>query len=136
MRSRLLPLLLTAALLATACGEDPLTGPSALTGQVWKLQSLQRADFSVLTVDPALYTVEFNDGGRLSARADCNRCAGTYQTSGASLTVGLLACTRAFCGADSLDNQYTAILAAAQSHGVSDGILTIASSNGTLRYQP
>ena|SRR5712692_3357352 len=121
--------------LAAGCGADRLTGPTALGGGVWRLQSLQRANASAIVIDrPERYTAEFADASRLSVRADCNTCNGVYETAGASLQLRPLACTRAFCGDTSLDQQYLAILAGAASHEVRDGMLRISSSQGVLRY--
>lgn len=45
-----------------------------------------------------------------------------------------LACTRVFCGAASLDTRYLTVLAGATSHEVRDGLLSIFSTRGVLRY--
>lgn len=121
-----------AASLAAGCGGGALTGPSALAGGSWTLRTLQLADFSVLTVDGG-FTVEFSDG-RLAAQVDCNRCTASYQVSGDTLSIGPLACTRAFCGPDSLHDRYIRILQEVSSHGVRDGTLTLRSAGGVLRY--
>ena len=130
---------ITAVFLAlglASCGADPVTGPSAIAGGVWKLQSLQRADLSILEIDqPERYTLEFGEAGALLVRADCNRCSGSYTTSGSSLQVGRLACTLVACPADSHESEFLQVLTAATSHGVRDGVLTIDSTTGALRLE-
>jgi heat shock protein HslJ len=124
------------ALGLASCGADSLTGPSAIAGGVWKLQSLQRADFSILEIDePERYTLEFGEAGALLVRADCNRCSGSYTSSGASLQVGRLACTLVACPADSHESEFLQVLTGATSHGVVDGVLTIDSTAGALRLE-
>jgi heat shock protein HslJ len=60
--------------------------------------------------DPENYTIRFDADGRVNVQADCNLCNGSYQTDGTGLTIGPLACTRAFCPPPSLGNLYTAVL--------------------------
>jgi heat shock protein HslJ len=103
-------------------------------GRPWKLISLQTDDFRVLSAPPDRYTVTFQDGERIAARSDCNSCGGTYQIRGESLQIGPLACSRVFCGDDSLDLLYVRILEAARTYSIRDGSLTIGSARGMLRY--
>src|SRR5262249_13337987 len=109
MRSalRVLPL----ALLAAACGGDEtITGPSDLSGKLWKLTSLRTTGPAVLTLNPERYTVRFGEDARLSVRADCNVCAGGYTARTQTLSVGALACTRVACQAGSLGDEYASLV--------------------------
>ena len=92
---RILILVVTASL-ALSCSDSP-SGPNAPESVLgsWELQSIQIAGEPVTSVDPGLYTADFTMEGRVSARADCNRCSGSYAASGATLDIGALACTRA-----------------------------------------
>jgi heat shock protein HslJ len=121
------------ALSLPACDDDDFD-PALVTGVDWTLDSLQRPDFAVLRVAPGLYTLRLEPDGRLSARSDCNRCAGRYTLSGSSFTVGALACTRAFCGDASLDQPYAAALQSAQTIDGDDDRLVVSGGEGTLRY--
>ena len=127
-------LLALATGLASACGGGLATGPSAVAGGVWKVRSIETSAGGLVAVNrPENYTVEFGEGGRISARADCNTCSGTYSISGASLQIGALACTRAFCGTDSNDREFLEILGGATKLAVRGIELSIDSPKGTLR---
>jgi heat shock protein HslJ len=118
------------------CGGEDTTGPSTIPSGIWKLGTLQRADWSVVAIsDPDLFTAEFADDGRLTVRADCNRCGASYESAGGSLSVGLMACTLAYCQSAPLDTQYASILQGAESFDSSGDTLTIRGPSGTLRFQ-
>jgi heat shock protein HslJ len=125
---------LTATLLA--CGGETLTGASVVVDGEWKLRNLQRRDGSVVEVTSfERYTLRFENDGRLSVRADCNRCNGAYSLEGGELALGPLACTRVACPPDSIDGDFLAVLAGSRSYGVRDGVLTIRSDGGGLRLR-
>lgn len=134
LRNRALGPVTAAAVMLTACGDSPLS-PSEVQGVDWKLGTLQRADFSVLAIpEPSRFTVQFGADGRIGVLADCNRCGGSYTLNGNSLSVGLLACTRAACPSMPLDTEYASILQGARSMVLHSDQLEIVSSGGTLRY--
>lgn len=136
-RAGLARVALCTALLEAGCAdEDALTGPSELTGTLWKLQAVAVASEGTTTVvDPTRYTLEFGEGGRLLARADCNVCSTEYDGRTKALSLGKFACTRAFCGPESRGNQYVAILEQARLYEVTGDTLTIVSTNGILYYR-
>ena len=115
------------------CDDDELD-PSMITGVEWTLQSLQRTDFAVLTVEPGRYTLRLEPDGALRARSDCNICVGRYSLTGSSITVSALACTRAFCGQESLDREYQRALESARTLDGDDERLVVLGAEGTLRY--
>jgi heat shock protein HslJ len=132
----LLGFLFTTSILFAGCGDgvEPLTGPSSVIGGAWKLQSLETPAGGLVTVArPENYTVEFRDAGALAVKADCNSCNGSYSISGSSLTISALACTRAFCGAASLDTPFLTVLTNATTFGVLGLDLTIDSPKGSAR---
>jgi heat shock protein HslJ len=109
MRALLIGLVL--AMLAAGCGESP-TEPSDLIGVSWRLVAIEPASgASTVVSTPERYTIEFVDESRVSLRADCNTCGGTYALSGDTLAVGPLACTRVACGSESLETPYLQALA-------------------------
>jgi heat shock protein HslJ len=135
MRNRIATVALALAAL-TGCGDDDdIVNPSDVTSVEWRLESFQRADFSVVRPDPAgRYTLRLEPDGALAARSDCNVCGSRYTLSGEAFTVSPLTCTRVFCGEASLDPEYVAALEAAQSLDEDDDRLTVHAGATTLRY--
>ena len=126
-----------ATFLVAGCGDDEV-GPTPLeTIQgSWELQAIERNDGTVTNIaDPSAYTAVFETDGRVSARADCNNWNSTYSTNGASLTIGAMACTRAFCGEASFSNEYIAALDGATSWEGSGSELRLMYPDGTLRFR-
>lgn len=100
----------------------------------WHLISIRAADGAEqATPAGAAYTLTLAEG-RLSTRADCNLCAGTFVLSGQTMTAGpALACTRAACSTMAFENAYTTLLAGDNTVAVSGNSLTLSSSRGVLR---
>jgi heat shock protein HslJ len=134
--------LLAAATFSVACDES-MAAPSptsqsaaAVTEGVWKLQSFQRVDSTIVPVpDPDRFTIEIAPDGRLAVRADCNRCSASYSQSSGALRVGpAMACTRAFCSTTApFDEQFTAALSDATLVRATATSLEFVSSAGVLK---
>ena len=142
--SIILPIALT-ALVVSACSQS-VSSPTAVSSPsaaytaaqlegTWTLTSIavagqakQDRPFS------AIYTLDFNQG-RLSTRADCNTCGGSYSIDGSVLTAGPgLACTRAACSTMAFENAYTGILSGDSIMSVTGSTLSMSSSRGTLKF--
>src|SRR5262245_10228162 len=89
---------------ASAPTATPAASPSAgssLTGRPWSLTYVTSKTPAFQGVVPAEqqpdYTITFNTDGTYSGKAACNQIAGTYKTSGDSLTITAGASTLAFC---------------------------------------
>jgi heat shock protein HslJ len=137
-KSKHLTLILIGGLTLSLFSCNTATEPSATfeTQGHWQLQSFALDDGSTLQVStPENYTIQFGADGSLSVRADCNQCNGSYEiTFGTNLRVGLLACTLAHCGPDSLDFQYTSALGSTSSfHRIGDA-LSLAYDGGTMNF--
>ena len=133
--NRALVILASAIALASCDSNEPLA-PSDVVGDTWRLVWLQETGSSIVVVDdPSRYTLQFGSDGRLAVRSDCNSCGGPYTLTGASLEVGPLACTRAFCGDASLDSRYTGALDRARSVARTDNEMTIQAGNTILRLR-
>jgi heat shock protein HslJ len=116
------------------CGSEGVTSPSALEGQTWRLTRLERQGQAAVSItNPDQYTLMFNEDQRLGARSDCNQCGGSYELRGTSFAVGALACTKAFCGEQSFDSDYSSILGDARSLEMDGGDLVVRSNRGVLR---
>jgi heat shock protein HslJ len=80
-----------------------------------------------------VFTIALVDG-RISIRSDCNRCVGAATVADASLEVGLLACTRAFCPSSPVDNQFEAAIQGRHTVLVNDARLTLSSERAVLTF--
>lgn len=83
---------------------------SAIPHIKWMLASIDSADDSITPSDPALFTIQFFPDGRVGIKADCNVGGGSYVIDGENLTFEGLFTTLAFCGDESLDQQFMASL--------------------------
>jgi len=144
---RLLVSVMFVASLAVGCsGSSPApTSPSSADSSLdltvsqfpgtWNLVSIQPAgEAEQARPSGASYTVTFADG-RLSTRADCNTCSGTYTLTGQTLVASpLLACTRAACATMPFENDYTGLLAGESTVSLTGDTLVLASPRGVLRF--
>lgn len=126
--------LLAISTLTVACGSS-LTSPSATLTGSWTLTSIQPSGQAPQNRPAdATYMISFSDG-RLSTRADCNQCTGSYSISGSTLTAGPnLACTRAACPTMAFENAYVQILSGESQIALSGSALTLTSSRGLLSF--
>jgi heat shock protein HslJ len=141
--------LLVVGLVVTACGEatmpvlpvSPTSIPSAAqsalipTNTTWTLQSLTETGATEVAIaDPSIFTLVLNDDGKVQARADCNRASAGYTVTDRTLSVGLMASTRAYCASAPVDGQYLALLGGENVVTTSGAALQLSSSRGTLRF--
>jgi heat shock protein HslJ len=132
---RILVFALAAGIVAGGCDESP-TNPSDLRDVTWRLEAMEPTGAPVIGVsNPDRYTLRLDANGRASVRSDCNSCSGTYTLDGVTLRFGPLACTRAFCGNDSLDTPFTTALGNARSAFASEGLLTVRADNAVLKFR-
>ena len=109
--------------------------PTSLSG-VWKLVSLQEVGQPAVSVGaPEAFTADFSNEGRLRLVADCNGCSATCAATDASLRVGPMACTRAYCATAPLDTKFAGLVAASTSWSVSGQSLELSGASGTLRFR-
>ena len=114
MRSSRIILVVCLGLLSLAActtEEEPASSDSILD-IVWQWESVTNkpANETTTVPDPENYTLVFNEDETFSGTADCNAISGAYsQESGFTITVG--PSTMAFCGEDSMDQQYLDLLA-------------------------
>ena len=127
----------SAAVLAMGCGgSSSVTGPSDVVGVTWQLKQLQRAGAVVVSPPAGSFFLRFADAERVDVRADCNACGGSYSLTGARLTLGPLACTRAFCPSAPFDTDYVQLAEAATAVERSGEVLILRSTAGMLRFAP
>jgi len=112
-------------------------GDASLTNTVWRWEGTQKSDgTSVVPLSAANYTLEFQPGGKLNVRIDCNRGGGQYLLNGNNLTLGSIALTKMLCPQASLDAEFARELAAVttQRFEGSELVLSLAGNGGTMRF--
>jgi heat shock protein HslJ len=121
----------TIIVFAAACSSG--TSPSELwqAQGMWKLQAIGSSTIP----NPDSYTLHFSGDGRVQVRADCNHCSGGYETNGNAITIGPLACTRAYCGDDSFFDAYVAGLTSASAFARRGETLELTSSAGSMSFR-
>lgn len=134
-KMRIAALALPLAVGLAAC--DGPTGPSgsSLEGS-WQLVSLQSPGGpQVPAPSSASFTAEFGADGRLSLVADCNHCGSTYDAGSGTLSVGLMACTLAYCSTAPVDTQFSGLVQASQNWRLENDELQLVSADGTVRLR-
>jgi heat shock protein HslJ len=131
-------LVLAASLLA-ACSAG--SSGSTLTGKPWALTAVTSKTPAFQGVVPADqqpdYTITFNTDGTYSGTAACNQIAGTYKTSGSTLTITAGASTLAFCPDSDFGSIFAHSLTTASTYAVTKDTLTITlSDGGTMTFGP
>jgi heat shock protein HslJ len=131
-------LVLAASLLA-ACSAG--SSGSTLTGKPWALTAVTSKTPAFQGVVPADqqpdYTITFNTDGTYSGTAACNQIAGTYKTSGNTLTITAGASTLAFCPDSDFGSIFAHSLTTASTYAVTKDTLTITlSDGGTMTFGP
>jgi heat shock protein HslJ len=87
--------------------------PDEITGVQWQWAELTETEPAGQSVvpDPENYVLVLNADGSANLKADCNMVQWTYTLEGASLSFNTLGpSTLAFCGEESLDQQYLGLL--------------------------
>ena len=109
--------------------------PEGVLNVVWQWSDLvEKAPASQSAVpNPANYTITFREGGKLEIKADCNAVEGTYQWDAQGLKIELGASTLAFCGEDSLDQQFLSLLPNMVTGGLDGGRFFLESAGGAER---
>jgi para-nitrobenzyl esterase len=132
-------MLLSTALLASSCARmAPQEAPAGLGGTSWQLVSFQGGDDKVLVPDDrAKYTITFGADGTVSARIDCNRGRGTWNSPGPS-QFGPLALTRAMCPPGSLHDHIVKQWGYIRSYVIRDGrlFLSLMADGGIYEWEP
>ena len=139
-------LIVLLSVFASACSDSPTSpstasaasSPTSVAAQLeggWTLTSIQPAGLPRQD-RPAesTYSITFTDG-RLSTRADCNVCNGSFSVKDSTLTAAtVLACTRAACATMDFESAYTALLSGDSTTLITGNTLTLSSARGVLTF--
>jgi heat shock protein HslJ len=102
----------------------------------WQLVTLTESGRpSVVVAEPQRFTASFGADGLVALRADCNRCSGGYSAQGGKLTVGPMACTRAYCSSAPLDTTFASLVMASTTWTAANGSLELRSDAGALKLR-
>jgi heat shock protein HslJ/uncharacterized protein YraI len=104
---------------------------------IWQWSQLVETDptSQSLLPNPADYTLVFREDGTVNIQADCNMVQGSYFQEGSAMIIELGPSTMAFCGEDSLDQQYLEFLDRVSSFGMQTGQLMLAGDNFTMGFK-
>jgi heat shock protein HslJ/uncharacterized protein YraI len=105
-----------------------------ITWQWVDLVETEPASQSVVP-NPENYTIVFREDGTTDIQADCNVVKGTYSQVGSALIIELGLSTMAFCGEDSLDQQYLETLDLVSSFGMEAERLILAGENFNMGFR-
>ncbi len=109
-----------------------------VVGVTWEWVKLTTPVEQLDIDSPDRYTVQFGSDGRVALKADCNRGAGAYSTSGdGQIALKPIALTRAACPPGSLSDRFAKEVGRATSYFVKDGdlYLELPVDSGTLRFR-
>jgi heat shock protein HslJ len=131
--------LLGAALTMTAGGQTPAAATgSDLEGTSWELVKIEGTDAKIhVPAERGHYLLAFTAHGELSARIDCNRGSGTWNSpEPGRLVLGELASTRAQCPPNSLYDEVIAHWTEVRSYAIREGHLFLTGGGGVYEYAP
>ncbi len=104
---------------------------------MWTWQGTQTRDGANIRPDaPERYTLEFQPGGQVTVRADCNRGTTSYLLNGPQLTFGPIALTKMACPPGSRDAEFVKNLAAVSGQRLQryELVLTLQGDAGSMRF--
>ena len=111
-----------------AQADQPQAATEDIVGVTWLWQAFQdQAGISDIVVpNPEKYSLTLHADGTAAIKADCNQVLWGYILEGSSLTFNTTGpSTLAFCGEDSLDRQFLALLGDTVTFVISDGHLVL-----------
>jgi heat shock protein HslJ len=138
---KLIAVLVLFGLLLAACGGAGMPAPagSNLLGKTWLWQKTEfNSGKNIPVPQPAAYTLQFLDAGKVNITADCNNGSGSYIiTNNVDMTIHIDTLTRAVCPADSLSDEYVKELNDTGSYKIEpNGELVLALKSGAgMRFK-
>ena len=105
---------------------------NAIVGQTWRLAEIRQPSGVVLAYEgEAPFTITFADDGQYNGQADCNRYGGTFEAApGGTMRLSQGLSTLAACPNPSVSQDFFGVLNGAQRYVLTDGRLTLTSSDG------
>jgi heat shock protein HslJ/uncharacterized protein YraI len=117
----------------TAVQTSPIDDVLDITWQWGELVETDPASQSVVP-DPENYTITFREDGSAEIQADCNQVGGTYALENGDFQIVLGPTTTAFCGDESLDQQYLTLLGEVNAFSTTGGQLSLSGDTFTMSF--
>jgi heat shock protein HslJ len=115
-------------------------GPADILGVIWKWDSFTSdAGEPVMVESPESYEFMLLPTGIIRIKADCNNGSGTHWIDAdGSISIEVLALTRAACPPDSLSGDFVELLNQVSAYRVDEGnlFLTLGGDGGTMTFSP
>jgi heat shock protein HslJ len=117
----------------TACKKSDINDPPdmSIVGVKWILESIQYSAANVVPIEEIFYIL-LKEDSRVEMEVDCNYCAGTYELGNNNFILfdySTIACTEAYCGDDSMDDQFHEALNSATKYEVDGNRLRVYFNN-------
>lgn len=103
----------------------------SIVGVKWVLESIQ---YSIVNVIPSqeMFSILLKEDYSLEMEVDCNNCGGSYELGNNNIILfdySTIFCTEAYCGDDSMDNEFHQALGSATMYEVNGNRLRIYFNN-------
>ena len=108
--------------------------PAPLVGTTWTLDSFFAPDSVSSVIAGTTITAVFDNDGKVTGSAGCNRYFGSYTATGTALSVDSVGSTKMSCtspGVGQQESTYLALLGRTASFSVTGNRLVLADANGT-----
>jgi heat shock protein HslJ len=120
-------------LVHTGCKKSDINEPPdmSIIGVKWVLESIQYSAANVIPI-VEMFSIRFGEDSRLEMEVDCNYCAGTYELGNNNFILfdySTIACTEAYCGDDSMDDEFHEALNSATKYEVDGNRLRVYFNN-------
>lgn len=122
-------------LAAVSCSDSPSAPSAAQIAGTWNVVTVRATGGSDQARPAGAQYHMTIDNGRVSLRVDCNTCTGNATQSSTTLSLGPMACTRAFCATAAFETTITSILSGDHTAAIRGNTLTLTSSRGVVRFE-
>ena len=117
----------------TGCKKSDINEPPdmSIVGVKWMLESIQYSAANVIPI-VEIFFIRLREDSRVEMEVDCNYCAGTYELGNNNFILfdySTIACTEAYCGDDSRDDDFHDALNSATKYEVDGNRLRVYFNN-------
>ena len=121
-----------------ALGQSATPGGDGPAPVIWQLVSITTPMEQITPPEYQPYRVQFLENGTVLVTADCNVGSGTWSGTGGALEMSAIGLTRMFCGPESLDTMFAAMVSQVTrwSYQESELVLDLPVDAGTMVFVP